>query len=90
MATLFGAGPTSHRVDSASTRRVTRTFAWCTQSPAGWQCRCASLAITIRLAGVFESLSDRLTRRPAGAGKGRLTDADIDAHTAKFGLAAGN
>ncbi|CPA01765.1 Uncharacterised protein [Mycobacterium tuberculosis] len=32
MATLFGAGPTSHRVDSASTRRVTRTFAWWTQS----------------------------------------------------------
>jgi signal recognition particle subunit SRP54 len=43
---------------------------------------------SIRLAGVFESLSDRLTGALAGLrGKGRLTDADIDATTREIRLA---
>ena len=47
-----------------------------------------ALAITIRLADVFESLSDRLTGALAGLrGKGRLTDADIDATTREIRLA---
>lgn len=47
-----------------------------------------ALAITIRLAGVFESLSDRLTAALQGLrGKGRLTDADIDATTREIRLA---
>jgi signal recognition particle subunit SRP54 len=46
------------------------------------------LAITTRLAGVFESLSDRLTGVLAGLrGKGRLTDADIEATTREIRLA---
>ena len=41
-----------------------------------------------RLAGVFESLSDRLTGALQGLrGKGRLTDADIDATTREIRLA---
>jgi signal recognition particle subunit SRP54 len=41
-----------------------------------------------RLAGVFESLSDRLTGALAGLrGKGRLTDADIEATTREIRLA---
>jgi signal recognition particle subunit SRP54 len=48
----------------------------------------AGLAITTRLAGVFESLSDRLTGVLAGLrGKGRLTDADIEATTREIRLA---
>jgi signal recognition particle subunit SRP54 len=48
----------------------------------------AGLAITTRLAGVFESLSDRLTGALAGLrGKGRLTDADIEATTREIRLA---
>jgi signal recognition particle subunit SRP54 len=47
-----------------------------------------ALAITVRLADVFESLSDRLTGALAGLrGKGRLTDADIDATTREIRLA---
>lgn len=43
---------------------------------------------SIRLAGVFESLSDRLTGALQGLrGKGRLTDADIDATTREIRLA---
>ena len=48
----------------------------------------AALAITTRLAGVFESLSDRLTGALQGLrGKGRLTDADIEAATREIRLA---
>ena len=48
----------------------------------------AGLAITTRLAVVFESLSDRLTGALAGLrGKGRLTDADIEATTREIRLA---
>ncbi len=48
----------------------------------------AGRAITTRLAGVFESLSDRLTGALAGLrGKGRLTDADIEATTREIRLA---
>jgi signal recognition particle subunit SRP54 len=48
----------------------------------------AALAITTRLAGVFESLSDRLTSALQGLrSKGRLTDADIDATTREIRLA---
>jgi len=48
----------------------------------------AALAIATRLAGVFESLSDRLTGALAGLrGKGRLTDADIEATTREIRLA---
>jgi signal recognition particle subunit SRP54 len=50
--------------------------------------RYAWLALTTRLAGVFESLSDRLTDALQGLrGKGRLTDADIDATTREIRLA---
>ena len=42
----------------------------------------------VRLGGVFESLSDRLTGALAGLrGKGRLTDADIDATAREIRLA---
>jgi signal recognition particle subunit SRP54 len=48
----------------------------------------AALAIATRLGGVFESLSDRLTGALQGLrGKGRLTDADIDATTREIRLA---
>jgi signal recognition particle subunit SRP54 len=48
----------------------------------------AGLVITTRLAVVFESLSDRLTGALAGLrGKGRLTDADIEATTREIRLA---
>ena len=50
--------------------------------------RSAGLAITTRLASVFESLSDRLTGALQGLrGKGRLTDADIEATTREIRLA---
>ncbi len=48
----------------------------------------AALAITTTLAVVFESLSDRLTGALQGLrGKGRLTDADIDATAREIRLA---
>lgn len=48
----------------------------------------AARPITTRLAGVFESLSDRLTGALQGLrGKGRLTDADIEATTREIRLA---
>ena len=63
-------------------------------SSPGVKCRAggdsggAALAITTRLADVFESLSDRLTGALAGLrGKGRLTDADIEATTREIRLA---
>jgi signal recognition particle subunit SRP54 len=48
----------------------------------------AVLSIATRLGGVFESLSDRLTGALQGLrGKGRLTDADIDATSREIRLA---
>ena len=50
--------------------------------------RCRIRASTTRLVFVFESLSDRLTGALQGLrGKGRLTDADIDATTREIRLA---